>query len=124
MHMRAVSGVVGKSSKKSWKLHFARAASTTKALAPRSSGASLVLLVAASAVERSPPALTLNKNQPSLTSVLNDLVEGVNQIYRNARAATAEQSKSRGSEAILNITAVNVSVFIMWRIMPTSFMIR
>lgn len=61
---------------------------------------------------------------PSLNETFENFVEGAKDIYHDAKFAVAESVNSDGGRAILYITATNVAVYLLWKVMPTPFMFR
>lgn len=106
----------------------------------RATGSRSLLTVRASVVFLAPgfasSMSTLRENQTfssvdnhyfrkfSLTDALIDLKANAKQSYHNARASITGYSKSDGGGAVMTIIALNTTVYLMWKILPTSFMIR
>lgn len=63
------------------------------------------------------PALLLNEN-------LENLVEDSKLVIRNVAFTLAEAINSEGGQTLLYITAANTAVYLLWKVAPTSFMLR
>lgn len=61
---------------------------------------------------------------PSLNEAFETFVEGAKDVYHDAKYAVADSANSDGGRAILYITAANVAVYLLWKVIPTPFMIR
>lgn len=61
---------------------------------------------------------------PSLRNVFQDVAGTARSMYINARERLADTAGSEAGKTLLTITAVNTAIYMLWKVAPSSFMIR